>query len=68
MRIASTHAGLDMHKNTFCASSCMWSRTRLLHAGWYRTGKLQGSRNVMRCDSRGKKSTDKVSKPKGFEE
>lgn len=38
---------------TFCAKSAMCCRTRLLQAGWYRIGKLQGSRNVTTCDSRG---------------
>jgi hypothetical protein len=48
---------------TFCANSCIWSRTRSLQAGWNNTGKLHGSRNVIKCDSRGKKSIERVSNP-----
>jgi hypothetical protein len=52
--------------HAFCAKICRCSRTRWLHAGWYNTGKLHGSLKVIRCDSRGKKSIDKVSKPSWF--
>ena len=44
-------------KLTFCATSSKCCFTKLLQAGWYKAKKLQGSRKVIKCDSRGKNST-----------
>lgn len=46
----------DQRVITFCAKSAICCRTKEEHPGWYNIGKLHGSRKVISCASRGKKS------------